>query len=369
MGVLDAVCSNAEARSCLFWRNIQRIWGTLQNRYMWEQLSIPRGSSHSRDDMHKRYIKSAERIRRALSRNDPCFQNTCEVRLCACGSVEFKRRIGGKDAESFLGPCACEKPDWMPFPAPCPKEWFFWTLSKNCKSYPAVSSDLNFAALNVGRYVWMPLRSYSGMGTCICQLFKSITEAVLLLNLKWEVILDIPYADESMVLKLVSLFLSAECSRADICSTFSFRDMEAYVAKAVLIKKDMVFHGSSVKQGELERRIRVTIDGMWQCFALMHSMELCHKKEVLLQELHIIERMLRLLFPSLDDLELHHSEVKTMLEAASAYYEQLFRMSQPEPADFFYLRVLTGYYVERGSEDVPEVIEGNLASSILRCFL
>lgn len=372
MRVLNGVCTRADGKRLFLWRGLQHIFGILQSRYAWELLRVQKGSPSSHPDAHKEYIQTAEHTRHILRENDPLYRDTfLDNRICLCRSVECKSGIDFERTQRYPEACSCDVLSWMFFSTPSAKDWFLWTFSDCCRRYRSASNQLETVAhLEVRTSLWISLQNTSTTGSCSCHLFQSVTEAVLNLSMKWELMHDGPFDGEKMLLLLTKSVLNGQSCPGGNCFGLQFRQMENCVAKAVVIKGAVrqVSSSALVKIEELERRMRAAVESLWQCRVNMCDQVIYPVREVLMQELHSVERMLRMLFLRLEDLGQHHSEMNTFLESAFAIFEYLFGSTMPGP-DFTYLRVLMGYRIQKGSVIVVKPGASNLSARISGCFL
>lgn len=369
---LTTICTRLKGTRESFWSCTQHALVTTEGRLIWELMHTAMDTSIAGSAAYRIILDAVRTVQEATERI--CVRDrddTSTLRLCSCGTAERQSHtIGSREANFYPKVCDCRARQSIVVSRPSPQHWFFWTVASNCASLNGPLWRQTGSKLSPSSWLFV------GEWTKKCedQLLNSVTDAILTVHCRWEIISKEPYDPEKPVSGEFSSFLLQLRDQCDGKYVSSYLEkLSNSLARVTATEGAFLSVFGVVTSKELERRLRVGTNSLCECLGTAWDVADQHDLGVLMTELKSAERILRALFPTLRDFEHLREETPQLLNYISYLLECVSEKAEGmcalENANLVYVRVAIGYPYSQGLRPLHANGSGvALSKRILQCF-
>lgn len=374
--VLERAVSDAETYHSSFWLGLRFVLSVLEERFMWElchwKSSSP-NEKRKRTKNHREFLLSTARLRSSCTKNGKWTISNTELPLhvCVCGAVRLEHDKNNKINPSSFGPaCLCSEPVWTAFERPRPENWFLWSATEEEEG--CLQRELHGRVRDSSTpSEWIFLTSIgqcAGVGREANVLFHAVCLAVLRGILGEERVNGrCPIHRKRIFSKELQHFLHVLMTEADPSSKGSiFEKIESSLLAGRTFKQDMGDYSNILGKSKLNRSLRIGVETVWRHCGF--GLTLGIFQENVERELDSVERILRIMFQSLDDLEENADDAPSFLRAAQFYIVQASQLCHVRRPELMYICMLVSSAVLFRTSDVQQGNFDVLSTRILRCF-
>lgn len=372
--ILERAVSDADTNHSSFWHGLRYILSVLEERFIWElchwKFTSPKEQRNDSND-HRWFFLCTERLRSSCAKRIRTISNTERpLNVCICGAVRLEQNKDSKIKPSSFGyACLCGEPEWMAFERPRPENWFLWSATEEEGCMQGELNGCVQGSLTASEWIFLtPISQCADVRRDSDVLFVAVCTALLRGILGEERVNGGgPIRRERLFSKELQQFLCRLMSDVDLSSKANiFQTMESCLMAGLASKEEMGENSSLLDRSKLSRSLRIGVETIWLHCALGSTLHTF--LENVDRELESVERILRIMFQSLDDLEDSAADAPSFLRAARFYIVQASQLCNVRRPELMYACVLLSFVLVLPKSAVQQSNGDELSTHILRCF-